>query len=183
MDFMIEGRQATNAAAKLEERWAIDPETLIRIYRTMYTSRRFDDKEIILKNQNRVYFQLSGAGHEAISAAAGLVLRPGYDWLFPHYRDRALMLMLGLTPDEQFLNSVAAADDSISGSRQMPSHWSCKRFNTPSRSSCIGTQFLHAVGAAEAGQRLSQIGAIPDGAADFKVDEIVYVGAGDGSTS
>src|SRR5262245_51205752 len=93
MDLMIGGSQATNTAARLEERRTIDPATLKELYRTMYASRRFDDKEIILKNQNRVYFQLSSAGHAAISVVAGLVLRPGYDWVFPHYRDHALMLM------------------------------------------------------------------------------------------
>jgi 2-oxoisovalerate dehydrogenase E1 component len=162
---------------------SLDTATLMALYRTMYTSRRYDDKEIILKNQNRVFFQLSSAGHEAISVAAGLVLRPAYDWVFPHVRDRALMLHLGVTVYEQFLGSVAAHTDGISGSRQMPSHWGCKRLNVPTRSSCVGMQFLHAVGVAEAGMRYQLNFDIMDRAERFHDDELVYVAAGDGATS
>ncbi len=153
---------------------------LLAFYRTMLMSRSFDDKEIILKNQNRVFFQLSSAGHEAISLASALVLRPAYDWLFPHVRDRAMMLHFGLTPYEQFLSSVAAQTDIVSGARQMPSHWGCKRLNLPSRSSCIGMQFLQAVGAAEAGMRGANL---KEGIHHLYADEIVYVGSGDGGTS
>lgn len=153
---------------------------LLAFYRTMLMSRSFDDKEIILKNQNRVFFQLSSAGHEAISLASALVLRPAYDWLFPHVRDRAMMLHFGLTPYEQFLSSVAAQTDIVSGARQMPSHWGCKRLNLPSRSSCIGMQFLQAVGAAEAGMRGANL---KEGIHPLYADEIVYVGSGDGGTS
>ncbi len=156
------------------------PANLVSCYRTMLLSRCFDDKEIILKNQNRVFFQLSSAGHEAIALAIGLTLRPAYDWLFPHVRDRALLLHFGLTPYEQFLASVAAHTDIISGARQMPSHWGCKRLNLPSRSSCIGMQFLQAVGAAEAGLRGAPL---KDPLESFHADEIVYVGSGDGGTS
>jgi 2-oxoisovalerate dehydrogenase E1 component len=156
------------------------PEQLLAYYRTMLLSRCFDDKEIILKNQNRVFFQLSSAGHEAIALATALTLHPAYDWLFPHVCDRAMLLHFGLTPYEQFLASVAAHTDIISGARQMPSHWGCKRLNLPSRSSCIGMQFLQAVGAAEAGMRGAHLKA---GLASFHEDEIVYVGSGDGGTS
>lgn len=167
----------------VERRLALAPATLISAYRMMYTSRRLDDKELLLKRQNRIFFQINGVGHEAVLAAAGLLLRPAHDWFFAYYRDRALVLSLGITPYDQLLAAVAAEDDPNSGARQMPSHWSNPKLHIFSRSSATGTQFLQAVGAAEAGYRYSMIKEIEGRAAHFKHDEVVYVSAGDGTTS
>ena len=169
----------------------LDRDTLVRIYRTMFLSRRIDDREIQLKRQNKIFFQISGAGHEAVLAAAGLLLKPGYDWFFPYYRDRALALALGVTPYEMLLQAVGAKDDPSSGGRQMPSHWGNQRLNIVPGASATGMQWLHAVGAMEAGsyfdsfpKALDQARKAPLGdSVSHHRDEIAYVSGGDGSTS
>ena len=153
-----------------------------RFYRTMLLSRRLDDKEIQLKNQSKSYFQISGAGHEAIQVAAGMAMRPGYDWFFPYYRDRALCLTLGVTAHDMLLAAVGAASDPSSGGRQMPNHWSSPDLHIVSPSSATTTQCLHAVGAAEAGE-FYQRAAHLDGLGDAQPDEVAYVSLGDGATS
>ncbi len=153
------------------------------IYRTMLLSRRIDDKEIQLKNQSVIFFQISGAGHEAILVAAGLTLRAGSDWFYPYYRDRALCLQLGVTARDMFLSGVGSTEDPSSGGRQMPSHWGSAELNIVSQSSPTGTQCLHAVGSAEAGRLYERIKDIPGRESQFTHDEVVYMSVGDGTTS
>jgi 2-oxoisovalerate dehydrogenase E1 component len=162
------GTERLNAARAL----GLEPNDLIRIYRMMQTSRRLDDREIVLKNQQRTFFQISAAGHEAIQIAAGLVTRTGYDWFYPYYRDRALALALGVTPYEMLLQAVGAAEDPASGGRQMPSHWGDPEKHIVIGSSPTGTQFVQSVGAAEACGRLHP-----------GEDRLVLACSGEGATS
>jgi 2-oxoisovalerate dehydrogenase E1 component len=165
-------RTGTGVAGDLPGRFGgLDPEALIRSFRVMYLSRRLDDREILLKRQNKIFFQISGAGHEAIGAAAGMALRAGHDWFYPYYRDRALCLVLGVTAEQMLLSAVGAASDIASGGRQMPSHWGAPQLNIVSASSPTGTQFVQAVGCADAGRRLG------------RESEVVLVCSGDGATS
>ncbi len=148
------------------------PEELARAYRLMYMSRRIDDREILLKRQNRIFFQISGAGHEAVQTAAGMLLKPGHDWFYPYYRDRALSLALGVTVDDMLLQAVGAASDSASGGRQMPSHWSSPKLHIVSGSSPTGTQLVQSVGCAHASRYLRP-----------ESDEITLACLGEGATS
>ncbi|MEQ1605067.1 MAG: dehydrogenase E1 component subunit alpha/beta [Pyrinomonadaceae bacterium] len=179
----VTAKPAKPAAKKNANHQGLDADTLVGLYRTMYMSRRIDDKEIQLKGQNKIFFQISGAGHEGILAAAALCLKPGYDWFFPYYRDRALMLGLGMTAQEMLWSSVGAELDPNSHGRQMPSHWGSTKLNVPSESSCTGSQSLHAVGAAEAGYRAGLVKGLKEKITGFQSDEVVYLSVGDGTTS
>jgi 2-oxoisovalerate dehydrogenase E1 component len=171
---------------------SLTPQQLIEIYRLMFLSRRVDDREILLKRQQKTFFQISGAGHEAFQVGAGLALRPGYDWFFPYYRDRGLCIALGVTPEEMFLQAVGAGTDPASGGRQMPTHWSSRQLHIVSTSSSTATQVLHAVGCAEAGRYFTRH---PESArktqgdyrafqdVEFRDDEVVLTCVGEGSTS
>jgi 2-oxoisovalerate dehydrogenase E1 component len=162
----------SSEASAADRLGGLDPETLIHAFRIMHLSRRLDEREITLKRQNRIFFQISGAGHEAVQVAAALALRPGQDWIYPYYRDRALCLALGVTPLEMLLQAVGAAADPASGGRQMPSHWGSARLNIVTSSSPTGTQFAQAAGCAEAGRYL-----------DRDSDAITLVTSGEGATS
>ena len=181
-----------NLALPGAEPGQLSREQLIEFYRLMYMSRRTDDREIVLKRQQKIFFQISCAGHEALLVAAGMAMKPGYDWFFPYYRDRAICLALGNTVEEQLLQSVGAASDPASGGRQMPSHWSSSKLNIVTPSSSTATQCLHAVGCAEAGRYFSNhpdsAKKVPGDYREFKNikfhgDEVVYVSIGEGSTS
>ena len=173
-------------AVALERHGGLSRDSLIHIFRIMYLSRCLDDREIRLKRQNKTFFQVSGAGHEALQVAAAVVLKAAYDWFYPYYRDRALCLALGVTPLEMLLQAVGAAGDPSSGGRQMPSHWGSRRLNIVSQSSPVGTQWLQAIGCAEAGRYycdFPQAATTSGLSARWEKDEVVYVSGGDGSTS
>ncbi len=183
-----------NSAKKSKNYDGLSKEQLIRAYRLMYTSRRIDDREILLKRQQKIFFQMSGAGHEAVGVAAGLALKPGHDWFYPYYRDRALCLALGVEPYQMFLQGVGAADDPSSGGRQMPSHWSYPNLHIVTQSSPTGSQILQAVGCAEGGRYFSRHPKAAETPADsgdyrqfknvsFQNEEVTYVSLGDGTSS
>ena len=184
---VVNGRDAAARAASSTSDGALfeglNREALLGVHRCMLLSRRLDDKEVQLKNQSRIFFQISGAGHEAIHVAAGLVLRPGYDWFFPYYRDRALCLQLGMTPLEMLLAAVGSSKDPSSAGRQMPSHWARRDLHIVSGSSPTGTQVLHAVGAGDASVIYGRVPDIQDRASHFHADEIAFTSLGDGATS
>jgi 2-oxoisovalerate dehydrogenase E1 component len=153
---------------------------VIEDLRMAWVSRYLDDREIALQKQSRVFFQISGAGHEALLLGLGRYLRPSYDWFFPYYRDRALMLSLGVTPEQILMQAVGSSADPSSGGRQMPCHWGNAALNVVTQSSATGSQCLPAVGCAEAARYISRRD-LP-GCTAYG-DELTYVSLGEGATS
>ncbi len=186
------GHAVTGKSAPAKDYAGLSPADLVQIYRLMYMSRRVDDREIMLKNQQKIFFQVSCAGHEALLVAAGMAMKPAYDWFYPYYRDKALCLAVGSTAEDLLLQAVGAASDPSSGGRQMPSHWGNPKLNIVSQSSSVATQCLQAVGCAEAGRYYARhADAVPTRTDDysqfheahFHGDEVVYTSIGEGSTS
>lgn len=175
-------RTGNGKTASEEKYYGLTKEELVEMYRLIYLSRKLDDAEINLKRQQKIYFQISGAGHEAVLVAAGKVLRPGYDWFYPYYRDRALCVTLGMTPTEVLAEAVGSSEDPNSGGRQMPAHWGHKDLNIVSQSSCTGTQMLQAAGAAQVPSIMAAVEGLRD-RGGFYGDEVIYVSIGDGATS
>ena len=183
---------SARASGTFPARDELTVQQMIEIYRLMFLSRAVDDREILLKRQQKIFFQISSAGHEALQVGAALALRSGYDWFFPYYRDGALALALGVTPYDMMLQAVGAASDPASGGRQMPRHWSSRALHIVSTSSSTATQLLQAVGCAEAGRAFSKHPAMAAKAegdyrafhdVDFHGDEVVLTCVGEGSTS
>jgi 2-oxoisovalerate dehydrogenase E1 component len=172
---------APQAASESSSYRGIAVDELIEDFRLACISRALDDREISLQKQSRVFFQISGAGHEALYLALARHLRPAYDWFFPYYRDRALALGLGVTPTEILLEAVGSADDPASGGRQMPCHWGAKHLNIVTQSSATGSQCIPAVGCAEAARYIA--GRSLPGEARAYGDEITYVSIGEGATA
>jgi 2-oxoisovalerate dehydrogenase E1 component len=185
----VRRRTAKQPQGKADEQAKGDGELLrgvpvehaVEDYRTACIARAIDDREMALQKQSRVFFQISGAGHEALLLALARHLRPGYDWFFPYYRDLALALGLGVTPTEVLLQAVGSAEDPASGGRQMPAHWGAKHLNIVTQSSCTGSQCLPAVGCAEAARYISRRPGLPGCTAEG--DEVTYVSLGEGATS
>ena len=189
--------RAISTATTFADLHELSSEQMIQMYRLMYLSRRIDDREIMLKRQQKTFFQVSCAGHEALLVAAGMAMKPGYDWFYPYYRDRALCLALGMTAEEMLLQAVGAAADPSSGGRQMPSHWASPSLHIVTTSSATGSQCLQAIGCAEAGRYFSRYPEaakkpqFADGDVDYRAfkdvtfqgNEVVYVSLGDGATS
>lgn len=156
---------------------------IIADYRLALVSRYLDDREITLQKQSRGFFHISGAGHEALGLGLARSLRAGYDWFFPYYRDRPLVLALGMTPTESLLQAVGAASDPASAGRQMPCHFGSRRLNIVSQSSPTGSQCIPAVGCAEAGRYIWRHSHEPLPGCSAREDEVTYVSLGEGATS
>src|SRR3954451_21925271 len=173
--------EVTTTDTRALEYRGVPVEHAIAAFRLACISRALDDREMALQKQSRVFFQISGAGHEALLLSLARHLRPGYDWFFPYYRDLALVLGLGVTPLEVLLQAVGSSEDPASGGRQMPAHWGDPGRHIVTQSSATGTQCLPAVGSAEAARYISRRPHLPG--CEAHGDELTYVSLGEGATS
>ncbi len=135
-----------------------DPDTaaLERMYRSMALARALDERIWNLSRQGAIPFAVSGRGQEAAQVGIAAALRPGQDYVYAYYRDVALVLALGVTTAEVMLAAFGRRDDPASGGRQMPHHFSHRRWRIVSASSPVGTQIPQAAGTALACRRLAE---------------------------
>jgi 2-oxoisovalerate dehydrogenase E1 component alpha subunit len=136
-------------------------------YQVMSTARQMDQRMWRLARSGRAHFAVPCAGHEAIGAGYGMALRPGHDFVAPHYRDLAAMLALGLTPREVFLHFFARRDDPCAHGRQPYAHWGSRRHGVVSLQGPQPNHVTHGVGVAW-GSRL------------LGTDQVTWVAFGDG---
>lgn len=157
----------------------LSSEQLQKMYYQMLLARKLDERAWQLHRQGKVAFHISGIGQEACQIAAAHAIRVGYDFVHAHYRDLALVLAMGVTPEQFLLSLWGKKADIFSSGRQMPSHWSQRELGLASLSSPVADHVPHAAGTALAEKIKRQVGLVsPD--EPFRVS---LVNLGEGATS